>query len=263
MINKNFCKFCLQFTILSIITLIIFYFVCKWDIENHFIEELEKTNQLRITHISYADKIKYFGFHFEEHKILTEDGYFLTAWRICGKSYESQEEIAKKYKRSVLLVHGLLDNSYTYLAMSDRESLPFILANNGYDVWLINNRGTLFSRDHIHHNSYDSSSDYWDFTFHELAQYDVKATIQYIKQTAKREKISYVCHSQGCFQFLISYTMDPEFIRNSVDKYGTMGNVLQITNIVLNFITFRKRNSQRISILSRYSNGLSTLVLEM
>ncbi len=35
-----------------------------------------------------------YGYHFEKHKIETEDGYILTAFRIPGKLEESQEEHA-------------------------------------------------------------------------------------------------------------------------------------------------------------------------
>lgn len=82
--------------------------------------------------VTFKEKINHYGFNFEEHKIETEDGYILTAWRIYGKINESKEEIKQKYKRSVLLAHGLLDSASTYLAMGDKESLPLILANNGY-----------------------------------------------------------------------------------------------------------------------------------
>ena len=87
-----------------------------------------------------------------------------------------------------------------------------------YDVWLGNNRGTLFSHEHNEKDSNDLGSDYWDFTFHELAQYDAIPMINYIKHISKHEKISYVCHSQGCFRFLMGYTINPEFFESSIDK---------------------------------------------
>jgi lysosomal acid lipase/cholesteryl ester hydrolase len=176
-----------------------------------------------------------YGFNFEEHKVTTEDGYILTLYRIYGKLNESEEEKKQKYKKSVLLVHGLLDSSFTFLAMNEQQSLPFILANNGFDVWLGNNRGTLFSHEHKDKDkdSNDMGSEYWDFTFNELAKYDVVSMIDFVKTTSQREKISYVCHSQGCFQFLLGYTMNPSFFENSIDKYGTMGNVLKISQMVL------------------------------
>jgi len=71
----------------------------------------------------------YYGFKFEEHEIKTEDGYILKAWRIPGKLNEI--EIGRK-KRAVIMNHGLLDSGYTFFAHDEYQSLPFILANNGY-----------------------------------------------------------------------------------------------------------------------------------
>ena len=34
------------------------------------------------------------GLKFESHKIQTEDGYILTAWRVAGFSFESPQEIS-------------------------------------------------------------------------------------------------------------------------------------------------------------------------
>ncbi len=103
-----------------------------------------------------------------------------------------------------------------------------------FDVWLTNNRGTIFSYEHTNKtkNSFEINSDYWDFTFHEMAKYDIKSNINYVKEYTNNEKISYVCHSQGCFQFLIGYILNHEFFDKSVDKFGTMGAVLKITEIV-------------------------------
>jgi predicted alpha/beta hydrolase len=144
--------------------------------------------------------------------------------------------------------------------VGDKEALPLILANNNYDVWLVNNRGTLFSREHELHDSDVLHSEFWDFTFHDLAKYDLKATISYIKTIAGREKISYVCHSQGCFQFLLGYTMYPEFLKNSIDKYGTMGNVLRITKLV-SIVCFNKRKNTSLGFFIRlsFSSGLNIL----
>jgi poly(3-hydroxyalkanoate) synthetase len=95
----------------------------------------------------------------------------------------------------------------------------------------------MFSTEHLDSkkNSSSISSDYWDFSFHEMAKYDVISNIKYVKEITKSEKINYICHSQGCTQFLLGYTMNPEFFETNVEKFATMGAVLKYTNIVLYF----------------------------
>lgn len=81
------------------------------------------------------EKINYHGFKFEEHKIKTDDGYILTAFRIPGKLNEQNKNISKK--RTVMITHGLLDASYTFLAHGEKESLPFILSSEGYIIIIL------------------------------------------------------------------------------------------------------------------------------
>ncbi len=103
-----------------------------------------------------------------------------------------------------------------------------------FDVWMTNNRGTLFSYEHTDPNKNSSriSSDYWDFSFDEMAKYDITANINYIKDVTNNQKVSYVCHSQGCTQFMLGYTAQPDFFEQNIDKFGTMGAVLKYTNVV-------------------------------
>jgi len=65
-----------------------------------------------------------------------------------------------------------------------------------------------------------------------MAQYDIISNISYIKNITENQKVSYICHSQGCFQFLIGYILNHKFFDESVDKFGTMGAVLHISKIV-------------------------------
>ncbi len=56
--------------------------------------------------------------------------------------------------------------------------LAFIVADAGYDLWLGNARGNTYSKRHISLRHDDSR--FWDFSFHEMALYDLPSEIDYI-----------------------------------------------------------------------------------
>jgi hypothetical protein len=70
-----------------------------------------------------------------------------------------------------------------------------------------------------------------------MAKYDIKANIEYITGITKSEKIDYVCHSQGCYQLFLGYTLDEKFFEKHIDKIATMGAGLKISKVV-NYILF-------------------------
>ena len=114
------------------------------------------------------------------------------------------------------------------------ESLPIKMAEQGFDVWMTNSRGNLFSIEHTN-PEYDSNkfySKYWDFSFHEMAIYDVTANVFYIKNITGFEKLSYVAHSQGTVQYFIQYTMNPTFIEENIEKFVAIGTVVNVFNTV-------------------------------
>ena len=50
-------------------------------------------------------------------------------------------------------------------------------------MWLTNSRGTVKSTGHVDPVKFDwrsTFSPYWDFSFDEMARYDIKANIEYI-----------------------------------------------------------------------------------
>lgn len=86
------------------------------------------------------------GFSFEEHKVTTGDGYFLTLHRIANLQFRNHNNQLKP----VLLNHGLAECSTFFLINSKEDvlkkdktsnSLAFALAKLGHDVWLGNFRG--------------------------------------------------------------------------------------------------------------------------
>lgn len=70
-----------------------------------------------------------------------------------------------------------------------------MLADNGYDVWLGNFRGSIYSNKHLYLNS-STDAAYWNFSFHEHGVYDIPAFVNYIYEI-REEKIEYIGYSSA------------------------------------------------------------------
>ena len=60
------------------------------------------------------------------------------------------------------------------------ESIGFILADKGYDVWFGNSRGNIHSLKHIKYDHEKDLKEFWDFSFEEIGLYDLPAKIDFI-----------------------------------------------------------------------------------
>lgn len=79
------------------------------------------------------------------------------------------------------MLSGLLDCSFSWFVNNNTEKcLPFILADQGYDVWLMNNRGNKYSMGHRQYINLMDNFKFWDFSIDEMALYDVVALVDYV-----------------------------------------------------------------------------------
>lgn len=148
------------------------------------------------------------GYPFEEYTCETKDGYLLTMHRIPhGKDADPTSEA----RPPVLLKHGVLDSSYTWVANAPDQSLGFLAADAGYDVWMGNNRGNSFSEKHV--RVHPSTAAFWDFSFHEMGVFDLPAEITCLLRytnAAPEQKVAIVAHSQGTSQTLAALSLDED-----------------------------------------------------
>jgi len=133
------------------------------------------------------------GFACENYYVTTEDGYILNLLRIPHGRYMSQ---STQDKRPVVYIqHGLLGSAADFLLNPVNESLGFLLADAGADVWLGNSRGNIYSMKHMHLD--EKQAAFWQFSWDEMAKYDLPAMIKFITNKTGVSKIYYIGHSQG------------------------------------------------------------------
>ena len=152
---------------------------------------------------SLIDNTKY---DCQGYDVITRDGYQLRTFRIQSKL--NLEEKSKTFQKEgkmdaskppVLLQHGLADSSDCWvISQSSDTSLALFLADQGYDVWLGNNRGNKYSTGHIDPET--TVKEYWDFSFDEMGTVDLPANLDLILANSEHQKAHLIGYSQGSSQ---------------------------------------------------------------
>lgn len=174
--------------------------------------EEHRAQQIRVA-VEFGDLCDLYGFKWEEHVVQTKDGYLLGLHRV---PFARGEEVKRK-KPVVYLHHGLLMCSDVFLCTTTAErSLPLVLAEAGYDVWLGNNRGNKYSRKHLSRNPHETA--FWNFCIDEFAMRDIPDSIEYILQITGEKSLSYVGFSQGTAQAFAALSINPA-LNEKVDVF--------------------------------------------
>lgn len=109
------------------------------------------------------------GFGYEQFQVETPDNYQLTVMHIKGKAGAPV----------VFLQHGLFSSAETWLFNGDK-SVAFQLSRAGFDVWLGNNRGSMYSRKNSKIDPNSNAKAFFDFSFYELGKYDAPTQINLV-----------------------------------------------------------------------------------
>ncbi|RZC33244.1 Abhydro lipase domain containing protein [Asbolus verrucosus] len=151
--------------------------------------------------------VKSYGYRLDTHLVASETGHILTLHRIPrGRRNQNGTE-----RRPVAFIHhGLFGCSDMWLLRGPQYDLPYILADSGYDVWLFNTRGNVYSRKHKTLNP-DQDAEYWDFGIEEMGYYDLPVTIDYILNLTNQKDLFFLGHSIGSSAGLISCSLRPEY----------------------------------------------------
>uniref|UniRef100_A0A8D2J3C1 AB hydrolase-1 domain-containing protein n=1 Tax=Varanus komodoensis TaxID=61221 RepID=A0A8D2J3C1_VARKO len=154
--------------------------------------------------------ITYWKYPCEVYDIVTKDKYILTIFRIPHGRFNSTLIAIKNISQYpvVFLQHGLLVNAANWYQNFPHNSLAFMLADAGFDVWLGNSRGNNWSR--RHQTLSPTSTKFWEFSFDHMAKYDLPACVDFILQKTKQQQLYYIGHSQGTTIGFIAFSTNPQ-----------------------------------------------------
>lgn len=209
------------------------------------------------------------GYEYEEFTITTKDIYHIKLFHILNnKNKRKKNQITKKYP--VLFVHGILDSSDGWVSNSSNNSIPLVLDELNFDIWLLNCRGNRYSTSLETPETTSPNSSYWNYSFQEIGLYDVPAAMDFIYKNNEK-KMFLICHSQGCCSVIAGMCQI-----NDVYKEKTCGIILlappsrvahtdcsKIINILtkVNFWgVLKERKSQEIF---KYNRAFSSLNSKM
>lgn len=169
------------------------------------------------------------GFSGEEYYVKTGDGHSIQVVRVVNPSIQSST-----LKRPVVFNHGLFESATIWLinsrnmrplpnihqcsrGVSNDTSLPYteslsgpmMLANHGYDVWLMSMRGTDYSMAHDRKHAEDP--EFWNYCLDNFGLEDVPAVINFIRKETGAPKVGYVGHSQATFSVFALLSTEPDY----------------------------------------------------
>ncbi|CAK1556243.1 unnamed protein product [Leptosia nina] len=171
--------------------------------EGRFSDNIEEDATLDVPEL-----VRKYGYPLEEHTVETSDGYILGVHRIpYGRDNKDERN-----RPVVFLMHGLLSSSADYVLMGPGSSIGYILAEEGFDVWMGNGRGNYYSRKHKRLRP-DAllNTEFWDFSWDEIGNIDVAAMIDYALEHTGRSRLHYIGFSQGTTTFFVLASLKPEY----------------------------------------------------
>ncbi|GMS92108.1 hypothetical protein PENTCL1PPCAC_14283, partial [Pristionchus entomophagus] len=153
------------------------------------------------------EMIRYWGYPIETHDVITADGYILNLFRIPhGRASGANSSC---YRPAILLVHGLGVSSPEWLMNPPESSPAYIFADTGFDVFLMNHRGSTYSKRHMTLMPWDNK--YWQFTVDELAKYDAPAVIDKVLALTGQHATYWVGNSQGTLTGFMALADTPAY----------------------------------------------------
>eukprot|EP01017_Pseudomicrothorax_dubius_P021576 TRINITY_DN2322_c0_g1_i1.p1 TRINITY_DN2322_c0_g1~~TRINITY_DN2322_c0_g1_i1.p1 ORF type:complete len:439 (-),score=71.32 TRINITY_DN2322_c0_g1_i1:160-1476(-) len=143
------------------------------------------------------------GFLCEEHFVKTHDGYILRLFRV---QRPDQTNEFSQMLPIVVLLHDFADSAASFVL--DERSPAYVFANLGFDVWLPNMRGNIYSKNHTMLRT--DKRNFWTFTFQHSASYDLPVIFELVRRLNIARKVNVVALGEGALLLLAGLSDDPE-----------------------------------------------------
>jgi pimeloyl-ACP methyl ester carboxylesterase len=206
--------------------------------------------------------IQYQGYPAEAHNVITRDGYILEVQRIPHGMHGPSAQ--SPHRPPVLLFHGLGGSSVNWISNQWNESLAFMLADAGYDVWLGNVRGNTYGLKNIYPWLTTKNPEFWHFSWQQMSERDLTKTIDYVLEKTGYSQLFYGGHSQGTLIGFALFSSDPSYAAKVKTFYALapVSTVGYITSKIADIAPYTKTIYAIMDILSIQSVGDLTWIFE-
>ena len=112
-----------------------------------------------------------------------------------------------------------------------------------------------YSRGHVSLNA-DTDNEYWQFTWDEMAKYDLPTELNYVLEKTGKEKIYYIGHSMGTTTYMVMNSMDQSWA-DKVEVAVLLAPIAYVEHMAspLKYLTpFLGMIDVRVTRLTRISN---------
>jgi len=114
--------------------------------------------------------------------------------------------------------------------MNGANSVAFLLAHAGFDVWLGNNRGSIYSRKHATLDPNKDAAKFWDFSFYELGVNDAPAMVDFVTKKTGKAKISWIGHSQGTSQMFSALSENIDGLQSKLNAFLAFAPIVNLSH---------------------------------